>query len=46
MGDDWDIMTIKWPEAWREILAWIEVTFQYPDAVPRTLREWVMIGTS
>lgn len=24
----------------------IEVTFQYPDAAPWTLREWVMIGTS
>ena len=22
MGDDRHIMTIKWPEAWREILAW------------------------
>jgi general secretion pathway protein J len=24
----------------------IEVTFQYPDAAPWTVREWVMIGTS
>ncbi len=39
-------MTIKWPEAWREVLAWIEAMFQYPDAVPRKMQEWVAIGTS
>jgi len=39
-------MTITWPETWREILAWIEATFQYPDVVPKKMREWGAIGTS
>jgi hypothetical protein len=39
-------MTIKWPEAWREILAWIKGTFQSPDTVPVRCGEWVTIGAS
>jgi|GEM_PF-6954304 len=46
MGDDRHIMTIKWPDAGREIRAWIEGTLQYSDAVPRKKREWVTIGAS
>ena len=38
--DEWPA-TLKIPKA-----LLIEVTFQYPNAAPWTLREWVMIGTS
>lgn len=37
----------EWPTASKKPKALlIEVTFQYPDAAPWTVREWVMIGTS
>lgn len=39
-------MTINWPHAWDKILVWIKATFQYLNAVPWTVREWVTIGTS
>jgi len=37
----------EWPAALKIPKALlIEVTFQYPNAAPWTLREWVMIGAS
>ncbi|MBL8037718.1 MAG: prepilin-type N-terminal cleavage/methylation domain-containing protein [Nitrospira sp.] len=38
--DDWPNAT-KLPKA-----VLLEITFQYPDAAPSTVREWVTIGTS